>query len=687
MKKYNKKLAFDSLMIFFILVSLMIVFWTYITGKDSPPWDFYGDYYTQAYSWWDLGTFFKPTPYLPYLISGYPAHLGLQVSSYYLPVGIIAELFDYSIRAATLLQFITIFFGIIGVYFLFRELNFKREISFFASITYIFSAGFFSNASHVDIVRAWSFFPWLLYFLIPRETYTLKFKILSVLIWFQFFVGSYPGNIASFAYIFLIWITFQYFRLKPNLKSLLKFYIYSIGFGAILSLPKYLPFLLDGTGPNIQNQIVVNSGIISTIFFPYGGTGVSGDVLLPNDLTQRTFFIAPLVFISIFLIKKLNLNYFTGLGIFLISIILGIDLYLYPHWQENLPLLNISRFRTIDFKPGITFGLILMACTSLSQKNKFYEGIIKLIMTLPISGLLYFFAKKTNFKSEDLNFGLKIIILSYLILIIFLFLGNNFLSVFALAIVVLAIGYQWANYFPNPWKVDRISTENIYFGSPVSNLISTKNDSNLKIRPTRIGPKFPIPYPGEMIIQFWNGNELQRKFSTGGYVTIKGEQIYQKYVDYALDQNKKPIMDFLAESSKLKSFELNNDVTEDCLINTKCKMTEINYEFISWKPGRIVIKINNVMTPTLVYLNEVFWDGWQIEKCTIQKCENKELVNADNDLLISAVVDKSTSQITFVYKTPGLVISFALFYLVAFYILIEIIVRISKQIRAVKIWT
>ena len=677
MRKINKNILYDLIIITLMLISSTIIFWNYVTGKSSPPWDFYGDYYTQAYSWWDLGNFFEPTPFLPYLISGYPAHLGLQVSSYYLPVGIIAEFFDYTIRAATLLQFFTIIFGIIGIYFLFKELKFNREISFFASLAYLFSAGFFSNASHIDIVRAWSFFPWLLYFLIPRKTYTFKFKIITVLIWFQFFVGSYPGNIASYAYLFLIWIIFQYLRLKPNLKNQLKFYCYSVGFGAILSLPKYLPFILDGTGPNIQNQIVVNSGIISTIFFPYGGTGVSGDIILPNDLTQRTFFIIPLVFLSIFLIKKLNLNFFTGLIIFVFSIVLGIDFGIYPHWQENLPLLDISRFRTIDFKPGITFGLILMSCTALSQKNKVIEGILKLIITLPISILIYIFAKNANLKSEDLNFGLKIIAVSYLILIIYLFLDKSFFGVFALTIVLFIIGYQWANFFPNPWKTDRISTEKIYFGNTVSNLIAVKDKSSLVTRPARVGPEFPIPYPGEMIIQFWNGNELQRKFTTGGYVTIKGEEKYQQYVEFALDKNKKPIMEFLAANSQLKSFQSGIESDENCLLDTKCKITQIDYKFLSWKPGRIEVKINSVSSPSVIFLNEVFWDGWQIEKCNFDNCKTERLSNRNNDLLLSAEIDKSTTQITFIYKTPGLIMSFALFYSVILFILIEILVKIK----------
>ena len=189
--------------VFFVSVLVIVVFFVfkgYFLGQTAPPWDFYGDYYTQAFSWWDLGSFFYPTTYLPYLISGYPSHLGLQVSSYYLPVGFVAEFFEYSLENAAKLQATTILFGVLGVYVLARKQNFKKLTSVLIGMTFLFSAGFFSNASHIDIVRAWAFFPWLLIVLIPTASIN-RWKLFGAsLLWFQFFVGAYPGNIASFAY-------------------------------------------------------------------------------------------------------------------------------------------------------------------------------------------------------------------------------------------------------------------------------------------------------------------------------------------------------------------------------------------------------------------------------------------------------------------------------------------------------
>ena len=153
----------------------------------------------RSYSWWDLGSFFNPTTYLPYLVSGFPSHLGLQVSSFYLPVGLIAEFGEYTILNAARLQAITISIGLVGVFLLSKKFDLNVISRMIVSVGYFFSAGFFSNASHIDIVRAWSFFPWLLLLMFPINK--IRFLTLPVisLIWFQFFVGAYPGNLASFA--------------------------------------------------------------------------------------------------------------------------------------------------------------------------------------------------------------------------------------------------------------------------------------------------------------------------------------------------------------------------------------------------------------------------------------------------------------------------------------------------------
>jgi hypothetical protein len=130
---------------------------------------------------------------------------------------------------------------------------------------------------------------------------------------------------------------------------------------------KWIPFLISSSGPQIQNQVKVNLGIFSTIFFPYGGSGQSGDLVLPNDLTQRTFFVIPLILFLAAFARGNKLIATVGAIFLASSIILGIDFPFFSHWQENLPLMDLSRFRTIDFKPGISISLSLLAAVGLDN--------------------------------------------------------------------------------------------------------------------------------------------------------------------------------------------------------------------------------------------------------------------------------------------------------------------------------
>lgn len=651
-----------------IVLAVLYVFRGYFVGNTAPPWDFYGDYYTQAFSWWDLGSFFYPTTYLPYLISGYPSHLGLQVSSYYIPVGIVAEFFGYTLENATRLQGFTIMFGIVGIYVLARLQTFRRPTSVLIAITYLFSAGFFSNASHIDIVRAWAFFPWLLIALKPVEKIKGWQIILFSILWFQFFVGAYPGNIASYSYAFLAWIIFNLFSNRNKIKVSILHYSITIGIGILLSMPKFLPFLISGSGPKIQNQVVVDLGIISTIFYPYGGTGQSGDIILPNDLTQRTFYIIPLAVILAFFAKKSNINTTIGLAFICLGIILGIDTAIFPHWQENLPLLNLSRFRTIDFKPILVLGLAFLA--GVGYERILYKKDLNLILILRrlfavviFFGIITYFAKISNLSNADIKFGLFWLSFSIITIVTTLLVKNSFLVNGLTVLSLFIIGFFWANHFVNPWNENRVNTEKLYFGDISNNLIESKSEKILISRPARVGPAFPIPYPGEMIIQFWNSNELKRGFTTGGYVTIKGERTFQEYVNTALDPEKQKIMDFISKSSTAVFVESDIDDVNLCISKENCRFLDYKYEYSKWSAGEIVLKISDLNKPAKLILNEVNWPGWKYESCNLMgACRTISVSQNSNNFLLNANLEPDDVSVKFFYETPGMIYAWFLFY-------------------------
>jgi len=685
-----KRVKSEFLYVAVIVFIVLYVFRGYFLGNTAPPWDFYGDYYTQAFSWWDLGSFFHPTTYLPYLISGYPSHLGLQVSSYYLPVGIVAEFFGYTLENAVRLQGLTILFGIAGTYLLARLQLFKKPTSVLMGLTYLFSAGFFSNASHIDIVRAWAFFPWLLIALKPIEKLRSWQILFASVLWFQFFVGSYPGNIASYFYAFLAWIVINLYTNREKLKVSLVFYTLTIGIGILLSMPKYLPFLLTGSGPKIQNQVIVDLGIVSTLFFPYGGSGQSGDIILPNDLTQRTFYIIPLAVLIAFFANRKNINYVIGMTFISLAIILGIDTAIFPHWQENLPLLNVSRFRTIDFKPVLVLGLSLL--TGLGYERILAKKDFKLYVILPrfyaaigFATVVAVFAKISDLLNSDIHFGLYWLIFSIAILFAILLIKIKMLVNLIAMTSFLIIGLSWAGHFENPWNENRVNTEKLYFGDISNNIIESQNTKVLVTRPARVGPEFPIPYPGEMIIQFWNSNELKRVFTTGGYVTIKGEKTFQSYIKTALDPESQNIMNFISRESSAIFVETSITEIDTCLVKNDCKIINAEYEYQQWKPGEISIKVTKLNEPAQIIINEVNWPGWKYEVCDTKGiCIQKAVSQNSEQILLSTVLKENDLNIRFFFETPGMKYAWTLFYAGIILLLISMQINYSYGLRPTK---
>ena len=195
---------------------------------------------------------------------------------------------------------------------------------------------------------------------------------------------------------------------------------------------------------------------------------------------------------------------FTGVSFVGLSVILGIDFSVFTKWQEFLPLLEISRFRTIDFKPGISLGTALLAGSGFHNLIKFnlyksqirekIQVLIKLFLAFGFSFLILLIGKSYDFTQSDNRFTLNIVLVSALMIIILLLIPTQLKNIASLITIMIAIyiGISWANYFKDPWQVPRIGTENLYFGSEVSEIIKNKKPIGNSYREQRVGPSLPI---------------------------------------------------------------------------------------------------------------------------------------------------------------------------------------------------
>ena len=205
-------------------------------------------------------------------------------------------------------------------------------------------------------------------------------------------------------------------------------------------------------------------------------------------------------------------------------------------------------------------------------------------------------------------------------------------------------------------------------------------DKNLLLRPERVGPALPIPYPGEMIIQFWNSNDLKRSYSTGGYVTIKGNANFEKYVEYSLDKDKSKVIQFLQEKSQVRFFDSSTDLVDACFIQENCDANLIDYEFVSYSPGDFKINFSKINSPLRIVVNEIGWNNWQALGCdNTGNCINLEIGKQDSNILLNAEVPEGIQSIEFKYITPGMKYAWIIFWSTLFFVISSVI--FSKRLK------
>ena len=98
--------------------------------------------------------------WMPFQSMGYPFRLHLQSGLWYPPLWVFPLLkIPYTLPAAVALQALHVLVGALGMYALLRTaLRTRREALLGAFVFQLFG-GFYSNAEHVDIVRAFAFTP------------------------------------------------------------------------------------------------------------------------------------------------------------------------------------------------------------------------------------------------------------------------------------------------------------------------------------------------------------------------------------------------------------------------------------------------------------------------------------------------------------------------------------------------
>lgn len=386
----------DIVPILVIVILHLGLYRSHYLGISTFPWDFLDGYHAPMYSWYADGSFFKPLRWNPYTNFGYPTHLSLQNSSFYLPVALLDLLgLPLTVHATTILQCVHILLGAIGLFLLLSSYSISVFSCCVAAITFHLSAGFFSNAQHVDIIRGYSLIPWLLLYSRSKVILASRLNlVVFVLIILLFITGVYPGLIISSVYsvLGLLLVDIQELAVTSEILKYLKKILTAILIASLLSSPKVLPFLANISEIQPRSDIhsisnMSTSHLITLFFRP--------DIIqMPNDLTMRSIFIMPytlIIFLGLYNYKPYKSILKSGT----ILMITSLFFMLHPiSFEDIIPAYNLSRFPLSDYRPFLHIGIIFLSALSIDNllySSSFREKNIKFLKYIQILFITFLF--------------------------------------------------------------------------------------------------------------------------------------------------------------------------------------------------------------------------------------------------------------------------------------------------------
>lgn len=653
---------------------LCLLFRGYWQGITSPGWDFLGGYLTNAFAWWNNGSFFQPPEYLPNLASGYPSAANAQSSGWYLPVGLAANLFDYNSWTAAVLQSLTIAAGSLGAGAVARRLGASSMATVLAALGYLLSPGFFGQSQHVDIVRGWAFAPWLLFVLLPKERYGPAYVLGSTLLWWQFLIGSYPGSVVALFYLCGLWVLLGLGTTRDGRLRYLLFSLTPVLLGAAMSTLKWIPYLAVGSGDSGEDWPLMlpdSSSIASMV-------ASAADPVILGDPSLRSFFVVP----SILMLAILGVGVRDRIALYAtatvaLALLLGLASVELDSVTGLLPLMSLSRFRIYDFNIGLYLGLALGAAgalTALVRARRVSTALYLTAAVIPLASLAFaarIGVQAGNLAVAALGIGMCALPIAFLWMIsaprehpdaseAWRVRTADMVALMAVATTAV-VGFIWAMGFQAPWNADRHASELYQWNATSEQLIDSGRADPAEARDVRTGPPIPSD-PGTMVSQFWNGAELSGDFSSAGYANLKGNWRGRQYLALAASPDNAGVFDLLDDAPEawLSSAVVPTD-SAACLKAGTCTV-DGQVEVVEWTPARIALDVN-VQRDAILTVNEVAWPGWSIETCDATGgCSIRPLIATEDDFLLSASVPAGTSRASFTFETPGMKTAWVIFW-------------------------
>lgn len=644
----------------------LVMFRSYFSGSTIPPWDFLGSYNTDAYLWWEEGSFFSPPSWIPNVWAGYPAALNLQNSAWYLPVGIASLFGPFTLHISAIVAALHVAMGFFGTFFLVRSFRYSYSISIVIATASFFGVGYFSNAQHVDIARGYALIPWILLVISPTWGWRRPWGIpLAIVILWQAVTGMYPGMVVATAYVAILWVVVYQLQSRNKVRNyLLPLVVAAVG-ALFLSAPRLLPYFLtqESAGPPFPDGSVFSLAMVGTLLFGY--TPAS----LPNDVSMRSFFIPATMLLLAFFARWCSSATKQALAIGVPAVILGLPFFPWFDAAQSLPGLDLSRFTMSDFKVFMILAVLLLAASGLDSllRLKVHDALPRRVW-FSLGGSVAFcvamalVGKFGPFLRSDWFPQTVVLGVSFAVIVAFIVIrqtgklrqAGGYLFVASLVMLTALSGIVWAFTTTVTWKAPRVEAEIAAYGDTVSNMLANRSEDLGSLqRPPRLAldPGYELQ---DLRDVRWNRAYFTGEYSVGGYLNLKGSLTPAQLEGALLDEEMGAgVMSFLAAPgvafTSADGAAPSAEELKQCGESGSCGESVLLPA--GYSPGHLVYDVSTEKTVTALF-NEAYYPGWTATMCKEEACEAIEVDRSSLGLL-ETELPAGDYKLSLDYQTPG----------------------------------
>lgn len=612
-----------------LLVIHIIVFHKHYSSSAIFPWDFFGGYHAMAFAWHLDGSWLNPPLWNAYGNYGFPWHLAMQNSAYYLPLQIIDWLgITYTLTVAASIQALHVLMGSLGVFFLATSNGNKPKSALIGAAVFHFSIGFYSNAQHVDIVRAYALLPWL--FFVTRAGFLTSARrtAIATIVVTSFAVGAYPGVIIATVYlmpVYLIWQSFESGSYEGALRYIVAL-VCVLMLSGMLTMVKYGPVyqFSDVMGEVASTTRTLTSQHFLTLFFRF-----DLDVI-PGGLSMRSYFLPVTAIVLLVFIQRWTSSVVCWILILLMSFALVSNGSPIRDIFANVPGFNVSRFHISDYRALIHISLAMVSATVISQLVEMKIGMPSLIVRIGTGistlALLVVLALNSGYQISQIEDEM-IITLLFIVSVGFFNqqTKKNYLVVATLLFTCLS-GGAYLQKVPQVWKFEDYTEvlQGKVYDRDFRDLFVTHRAQSVPSRPSRFFARLKVA---------GNRGYYTQEYSQTGYDNGRRlKRIIELNKLMALPENKE-FRVFMNGGSQFVLREQGPPSIQQLFVNETQLEPNEKVTIISFSQQGSVFEVK-LDRPLLLIENELYFKGWKAKVCEqIDNCQHVLDSQPSNEVL------------------------------------------------------